>query len=124
MKSNKTSFKKGQKPPNWKPIGSERTYSKDGYILIKVAEGMHQWKLQHRVVWEAANGKLPKGALLSFKDQDKTNCNLDNLEVITMGENAVRNKYQVHKFPVEMHPIIKTKIKLLLKTNELRKKVS
>ena len=33
---NKTSFKKGQRPANYKPVGYERIDKKDGYIYIKV----------------------------------------------------------------------------------------
>ena len=36
--SRKTTFKKGNVPPNRKPIGSERV-DKNGYILIKVQDG-------------------------------------------------------------------------------------
>lgn len=38
MKANKESFKKGNLPGNIKPLGSERIDSKDGFILIKIAE--------------------------------------------------------------------------------------
>lgn len=35
---NSGSFKKGQVPPNTKPLGHERVDNKDGYVWIKVAE--------------------------------------------------------------------------------------
>ena len=35
--ANKTSFKKGTIPPNYKPVGTER-FAKDGYIEVKVKD--------------------------------------------------------------------------------------
>ena len=37
MGANKTSFKKGHKPKNWRTVGSERIDTED-YTLIKIAE--------------------------------------------------------------------------------------
>jgi len=77
-------FKKGHKPINHKPIGSERI-DKDGYTLVKVAEP-NVWKLKHKVIWEEKNGKVPEGYVLTFLDGDKNNITLDNLALISMAE--------------------------------------
>lgn len=61
-KANITSFKKGQKPKNHKPVGSERIDSKDRYIRIKVSEP-RTWKHKHVVIWESKNGPVPTGYL-------------------------------------------------------------
>ena len=45
-----TMFKKGDKPANIKPVGSERE-DIDGYIKIKIAEP-NKWQHKHRVIWE------------------------------------------------------------------------
>ena len=87
-KANKTSFKKGQKPHNYKPIGSERICSKDGYILVKTETG---WKPKHRVLWEKENGKIPKGYYLMFLDGDIYNMELNNLALISKAENLILN---------------------------------
>ena len=50
MGANKTSFKKGHIPKNWKPVGSERIDT-EGYTLIKIAEP-RKWALKHRIIWE------------------------------------------------------------------------
>lgn len=92
---NKTSFKKGHQPTNYKPVGTERIDSKEGYIIIKVQdEGPWEkrWRQKHRVVWEKENGPIPKGHVLIFLDQDKTNCSLDNLRLITQNQNARLNQ--------------------------------
>lgn len=85
----KTWFKKGHIPANYRPVGSE-CVNKDGYIEVKVADP-NKWRLKHRVVWEAVNGKIPKGNIIIFRDNNKTNTNIDNLLLIKRGTHAVLN---------------------------------
>lgn len=85
----KTWFKKGNIPANYRSVGSERVNA-DGYIEVKVADP-NKWKLKHRVVWESVNGKIPKGCIITFRDNDKTNTNIDNLMLIKRGTHAVLN---------------------------------
>ena len=86
-----TQFKKGRLPHNTKEIGYERI-TKDGYIEVKVTErpdranGIRNFIPKHRLVWEAANGPIPDNCIVVFLDGDKTNCNLDNLALITRAE--------------------------------------
>lgn len=82
-------FKKGNIPQNYKPVGSERI-NVDGYIEIKVKDP-NKWQLKHRYLWEKHNGKIPKGMILIFKDNNKLNVCLDNLILISRAENAVIN---------------------------------
>ncbi|WP_281645523.1 HNH endonuclease signature motif containing protein [Parendozoicomonas sp. Alg238-R29] len=103
---NKTSFKKGSKPANWKPVGSERI-SKDGYIEIKVAEGMHQWRLKHLVEWEKDNGPLPDGFCLIFRDRNKTNTDPSNLELISRNANLQINRLRCSSMPEEVQPTVR-----------------
>ena len=80
-----TQFKKGQRPKNYKPVGTERI-DRDGYILVKVSDtgDWHErWRHKHKVIWEAANGPIPKGHVLIFLDKNKFNTSLDNLQLIT-----------------------------------------
>lgn len=85
----KTWFPKGNMPKNYRPVGSERI-SKDGYIEVKV-DDPNKWKLKHRCVWEAANGEIPKGYIVIFRDNDRTNVNIDNLLLIKRCTHAVLN---------------------------------
>ena len=87
--SEKTWFKKGHIPANHRPVGSERI-SKDGYIEVKVAEP-NKWRLKHRVIWESVNGQIPNGCIIIFRDNNKTNTNIDNLILITRSTNATLN---------------------------------
>lgn len=85
-----TQFKRGVMPHNYLPVGSERV-SRDGYIEVKVADP-RTWRAKHRIIWEAANGPIPKGYAVIFMDQDKTNLALDNLRLISRKYLAVVNK--------------------------------
>lgn len=86
-----TQFKTGHLPHNHRPVGSVRTDKKDGYIYKKVAEP-NKWRLLHVLNWEAVHGPLPPGHALIFKDRNRTNCDPDNLILVTRGELAVLNK--------------------------------
>ena len=87
MGPNKTSFKKGHKPHNWVPIGSERI-TKDGYIEIKIQEGKLQknWRGKHILVWEEHNGPVPEGHAVIFGDGNNRNFDLDNLILVSRAQ--------------------------------------
>lgn len=91
MGANKTSFKKGRLSHNHKPVGHERL-TKDGYIMIKVAEP-NKFRLKQLVVWERYYGKLPSERLIRFLDEDRSNCNIDNLMIIPRAVHFVVNNY-------------------------------
>lgn len=85
--STHTRFKNGLQPHNSRPLYSERI-NKDGYVEIKVPEEnpynnqKTRFMLKHLWVWKSANGALPKIHAIVFKDGDRTNCDLDNLECV------------------------------------------
>lgn len=88
-------FKPGNKPWNYMPVGSERVVN--GYVQVKVSDKKRKpwkrWKFKHIILWENANGKVPKGHMVTFADGNKLNLSLDNLRLISMKENAVMNKH-------------------------------
>ncbi len=90
LKANVTTFKKGNKPHNCRPVGSERI-TKDGYVELKIAEP-NVFKLKQRHIWEQAHGPIPKGHVIVFKNTDKKDCRIENLEIITRGELARLNQ--------------------------------
>jgi hypothetical protein len=108
-----TFFAKGHKPHNIKWDGYERI-DKDGYVMIRVAES--KFKLKHRVIWEQANGNIPPGMILIFKDNNKRNFDLNNFELITRQEGMERNR--IHQYPPELKNLIKLNNKLKKKINE------
>ncbi|MEN6325819.1 MAG: HNH endonuclease signature motif containing protein [Syntrophomonas sp.] len=79
-----TQFKKGNKPANWVPIGTERI-NRDGYTEVKIADGKlnKNWKAKHILIWEKANGIVPKRHVVIFGDSNKRNFDLDNLILVS-----------------------------------------
>ena len=91
-----TQFKKGNLPPSTKPIGWERI-NPDGYTEVKIrmrpsrSTCNDNFVLKHRLIWEQANGPIPEGCIVIFKDGNKQNFDLNNLMLITKAQNAVMN---------------------------------
>ncbi len=98
-----TQFKKGEMAGsaqhNYAPIGSMRI-TKDGILERKVTDDptlypARRWVPVARLVWEAAQGPIPRGHIVVFKQGLKTTnpeqITLDRLECITRAENARRN---------------------------------
>lgn len=109
-RSAETRFKPGERRGVavnlYKPIGSERI-SKDGYLERKINDGMplqKRWRAVHILDWEAVNGPLPAGHAIAFKDGNKENRALDNLECITRAELMRRNTY--HQYPKEIARVV------------------
>lgn len=102
-----TMFKKGQTPVNHRDVGSERV-NVDGYIEIKVAEP-NRWRLKHRVIWEQANGSIPKGFNVQFKNHNRKDCRLDNLYLISKAEQMAKENSFWAKYPKEIQEIIHLK---------------
>lgn len=122
--ANKTSFKKGNKPKNWRPIGSERI-NDEGYTLIKVSnEGgmLKRWALKHRVVWEQHHKKkIPKGSVIIFADGNKNNLNIENLICVTRNELKVLNRCRLISSVPELTKTGLNVAKLKIKLAEIRK---
>lgn len=88
-----TFFKKGHVPHNTKEKNGVISIRKDrnGYEYKWVRVSKNNWQLLHRVLWEKANGPIPKGHIVRFKDGDSMNCVIENLELISMKKNAILN---------------------------------
>ena len=115
-------FKKGNVPRNHKPVGSERV-NVDGYVEIKVEEPK-KWQLKHRYIWEKENGKIPKGMLLIFKDNNKLNIDLDNLMLISKAENAVINGAGDSVFTGQAKEVVVNLVRLKRATGKAKKGVN
>jgi hypothetical protein len=95
-----TQFKPGVSSWRTMPIGSTRLV--DGYVYVKVAAVPHvpytvNWLPLHIIEWERVHGPLPAGHCLWFKDGDRLNVDVANLELHTRAENLARNS--VHNLP-------------------------
>jgi hypothetical protein len=127
--ANVTSFKKGNNPPNRKPIGTERI-NKYGYIEVKVAErnpytgSPTRYRLKHRVLWEAVNGPVPAGKIVIFIDGDKAKCSGENLACITRAEGVRLNQFGYTDLPDDLKPSMLALVQLKVKAfDRLREKV-
>nr|DAX73543.1 MAG TPA: homing endonuclease [Caudoviricetes sp.] len=121
MGANKTSFKKGHKPKNWKPIGSERVDT-EGYTLVKIAEP-RKWVLKHRIIWEEHyKKKIPSGCVIIFADGNKSNLSIENLICVTREELKILNKCRLISSVPELTKTGLNIAKIRIKLAELRKK--
>lgn len=104
-----TQFKKGQRSRNYLPVGTVRADT-EGFMRRKVADGLggfgnyKAWEYIHKRVWADAHGPIPKGHILRFRDGDRSNCALSNLELLTLEDNMRRNT--VHNLPPEIRQVI------------------
>lgn len=97
---NKTSFKKGVRPHNDKPLGSEKII-KGGYIYVKVDDRLHlkaceRWKSKHQLIWEKHyKRKVPKGHFVIFADGNKRNFDINNLVLVSNKEMMYLNRHHL-----------------------------
>jgi hypothetical protein len=107
-----TQFKPGERSgfaeTNWKPVGTI-VADPEGFLRIKVRDrvnglpmGWHKsiWPLVHWREWEKYHGPIPAGHKVVFKDGDRANCAIENLELISNAEMMRRNT--IHKLPKEL----------------------
>lgn len=88
-----TQFKKGCRPHNTKPVGTERNLI--GYTEVKVAEP-NVWKFKHHIVWEQHNGPIPEGYMVCFKDGDPLNVEIDNLALLDKATSLQMTRLGIH----------------------------
>ncbi len=116
-RSAETRFKPGSKPGNWLPIGSERI-TKDGYLQRKLHDTGYpprDWVSVHHIVWKGAGRDIPKGFRLAFKDGNKQNVVLDNLELVSIADLMQRNT--IHNLPPELREVIRLRATIVRKIN-------
>lgn len=118
-KINSTTFKKGSRPHNYQPIGTERING-DGYLDVKVADP-NKWVGKHILIWEAAYGKRPKSSAIVFADQNKMNVDLENLILVDRKELLIANKKQLLKTNAEFTKTGLILVKVFAKLNERKK---
>jgi len=94
-----TQFKKGHTPVNFRPVDSERV-NVYGYVEIKIADP-NKWRLKHQVIWEQANGPVPRKHVVLFGDGDKSNLDLDNLLLVSQKQLVRLNQKNLISSDVE-----------------------
>ena len=88
------------------PVGTLRIA--EGQLQKKVNDGlpyMRRWVAVQRLVWEAANGPIPPGHIVVFKDgrirTEEAQITIGVLELISRGENMRRNSVHT-RYPKEV----------------------
>lgn len=119
--SRNTQFKKGRVSENYKPVGSERVDSKDGYTYIKVADPK-TWELKHRHIWLQSGRKIPEGHTVLFADGDRTNITLDNLMLVSREQLAVLNKGGLLQKDKSLNEVAINIANLTMKVTESKKR--
>jgi hypothetical protein len=107
-----TQFKPGLVPHNTQPIGTE-VWNSAGYLVRKIsdARGLTQrqrWRFVHALIWEAAHGPVPRGFGLVFRNGNRADLRLDNLELVSDQERMRRNS---------IHSLIPSELKELIQLN-------
>jgi hypothetical protein len=124
-----TQFKKGHRGGKalevYKPIGTERI-SKDGYLERKVNDDMPmqgRWRAVHLLLWESVHGPVNgKTHAVIFKNGNKRDIRIENLELVTRAELMKRNSY--HNYGKEVAALIQLRGALVRKINNRTRKAN
>lgn len=98
MKRNSGSFQPGTVPQTWRPIGSDRV-TPDGYLARKTADTgvtRRDYVPVHHLIWRMHGRSVPAGHALIFRDGDRRNFDINNLELLTRPELMKRNTVHRH----------------------------
>ncbi|MGY5383275.1 HNH endonuclease signature motif containing protein [Vibrio metschnikovii] len=88
---------------NRKPIGSTRVCTKDGYLIVKVAEP-NVWRHAHVVLWEKEYGEVPDNHVIRFYDNSPEKIKaptLDNLFMVSRRVHARLTQMKLSDTPME-----------------------
>jgi hypothetical protein len=121
-RSFETRFKPGNKPHSWNPVGHEREV-KGGYLQRKIQDTgctRRDYVMVHHLVWREAGREIPPGHALVFKDGNKRNFSLDNLELISRAELMRRNS--VHNYGPEIARVHQLQGAIMRQINKRRGK--
>lgn len=89
------------------PIGTEYTH-RSGYLMRKINNNLplrDRWKAVHIIEWEEHHGPVPSNYLVTFKDADKKNIGIENLELISRQQLLLHNT--IHRYPKEVIGLIR-----------------
>lgn len=123
---NKTSFKKGNKPHNWNPIGHERWHgTHHKYLQRKVTDTgntVRDYVEVHRLVWTEHHGPIPPGHIVIFRDSNRENIVIDNLMLVSRADHAILCKMGLYNGSAETKDAALLIAKIIRKRNERQNK--
>ena len=125
--SERTQFKKGNKPWRTQPVGSYRL-DPSGILQRKIGtqSGPNhlRWRSVHELIWIEAHGPVPDGHVVVFKPGQRTNkledITLDRIECIDRAELMHRNSHH-NRYPKEISRLIQLTGALQRKINNRSK---
>lgn len=124
-RSHETRFKVGQKPHTWHPIGHERV-TKDGYRERKMTDTgctRRDYVGLHILLWREHHGDIPAGHAVVFRNGDKADIRIDNLECITRAELMRRNSYHTN-YPKPVRKLIQLRGAITRQINKRTKEAA
>ena len=97
-------FNKGMKQQEF--MTAEEVKTEKGFVL------------KHRMIWEKHNGPIPKGHIVRFKNRNKLDIRIENLELVTCAQNMEDNT--IHNYPPELKTAMRriSKLKRMIKKYE------
>jgi hypothetical protein len=112
-----TQFKPGQRGSNWLPIGSTRINA-DGYLDRKISDTGYprDWRGEHILLWEEHLGPVPPKHCVCFKNHNKTDIRIDNLQLLSRRERMRRNT--IHNLPKELVDVMRLRGRLNRQINK------
>src|SRR3989304_3434588 len=84
-------------------VPPQKKYTNTGYAP-------RDWVGEHILLWRKAHGRVLRGKCVVFKDGDKQNITLGNLELISRRQLMARNT--IHHLPPELKSVIRAKASL------------
>ncbi|WP_430536892.1 HNH endonuclease signature motif containing protein [Lysobacter antibioticus] len=70
--------------------------------ITSTGNAVRDWQKVHRLVWEDANGPVPDGHFVVFRDGDKTNVSIKNLVLLPAADAARRASELYSSYPKEV----------------------
>ena len=117
-KTKETRFKIGNKPKNYRPVGSERI-TKDGYIEVKVADP-NKWETKNKIIYKQYFGDIPEGHKIIYADGNKLNNDINNLILVSDNEELIMNRYRLRTENIELTKTGYLIAKVIDKTNMVK----
>lgn len=124
-RSHETRFKPGQKPHTWHQIGHERI-TPDGYRERKMTDTgctRRDYVGLHILLWREHHGDIPAGHAVVFRNGDKADIRIDNLECITRAELMRRNSYHTN-YPKPVRKLIQLRGAITRQINKRTKEAA
>lgn len=117
-RTKETRFKKGNKPKNYRPVGSERI-TKDGYIEVKVSDP-NKWETKNKIIYKQYFGDIPEGHKIIYADGNKLNNDINNLILVSDNEELIMNRHKLRTENIELTKTGYLIAKVIDKTNMVK----